>query len=104
MKLEPKCDKYVFVEDYRYKDITVPAGFKTDGISYKLRFVALFINRFDPRYIEAAVVHDYLTDLGRWEIANQYFEELLPNTKLKLAMVKAVQLYATVKGYCSHSK
>jgi len=37
--------------------------------------------------------------LGRWEIANQYFEELLPNTKLKSAMVKAVQLYAIVKGY-----
>ena len=91
--LEPFKDKYRLTKELVYKDITVPVGYFTDGISYKLRMFALFINRFDPRYIKAAIVHDYLTDLNDWEKANQYFEELLPNDWRKPLMVSGVKIY-----------
>jgi pentatricopeptide repeat protein len=97
--LKPAGNKYELVDDYMYKDTVVPAGYKTDGISYKLRLVALFINRFDPRYIEAAIVHDWLTDHGDWEKANKYFEEMLVDDWRKKLMVTGVKAYARLKGY-----
>ena len=98
MLLKPAEYRYELVEDYMYKDTVIPAGYRTDGISYKLRVVALFINRFDPRYIKAAIVHDWLTDQGDWEKANRYFEELLPDNdwRVKL-MVAGVTMYAKFK-------
>ena len=95
--LKPKGNKYQLANDYVYKDICVPNGYLTDGISYKFRLLGIFINRFDPRYIEAVVVHDYLTDLGFWDKANEYFEELLPRTKTAHIMVMAVKLYERLK-------
>lgn len=97
--LSPSGSKYTLVQDYHYKDVLIPANFTTDGISYKLRFLGLFINRFDPRYIEAAVVHDYLTDLGEWEKGNKYFEELLPHGIKAKFMVMGVKIYKEIKGY-----
>jgi hypothetical protein len=98
MLLIPKGSKYALAEEYTYKDVTIPIGYLTDGVSYKFRLVGVFINRFDPLYIEAAVVHDYLTDQGDWDKANKYFEELLPKTKTTWCMVAAVNSYRKVIG------
>lgn len=97
--LTPDGDKYKLEAPFRYKDVEVPKGYSTDGVSYKLRAVGVFINKFDPLYIEAAIVHDYLTDLGDWEKANRYFEEMLPNDWRGKAMVAGVKMYARYKGY-----
>lgn len=93
--LKPCKDKkkYEVVGGYVYKDVHVPSGYETDGVSYKFRLIGLFIDKFDPRFMEAVVVHDYLTDLGEWEKGNKYFEELLPEQSKKSLMVRAVNLY-----------
>ena len=93
MKLEPKGTKYVLAEEYTYKDLVIPVGTPTDGISYKFRVVALFINKYDPRYIEAVMVHDYLCELEQYKKADKYFEELLPNDALSKVMVSSVKTY-----------
>ncbi len=98
LQLSPSTNGYRLSEDYNYKDVTVPQGYITDGISYKFRLIGIFINRFDYRYIEAVVVHDYLTDLDEWDKANRYFRELLPNTLVAQMMVDAVDLYKWIKG------
>lgn len=97
--LLPSGSRYKLKEDFIYGDIKVPAGFETDGISYKFRLIGIFISKFDPMYIEAVVVHDYLTDLGRWEEANTYFEEMLPQTTTAQVMIDAVGFYKLLKGY-----
>ena len=97
--LKPSRRRYKLVEDYKYKDIVIPKGYTTDGISYKFRLIGIFINRFDPKYIEAVIVHDYLTDMNQWDKANTYFKDMLPNTITGLVMYKAVELYKKVKGY-----
>lgn len=99
LTLKPSGNKYELLKDYKHKDIVVPKGYKTDGVSYKFRLIGIFINRFDPRYIEAVVVHDYLTDLDDWEKANKYFEELIPNTFIGHLMVDAVKLYKRLKRH-----
>lgn len=99
MILEPKGNKFALYGTYTYKDVVVPHGFKTDGISYKFRLLGIFLNKFDPRFIEAVVIHDYLTDLNQWEKANRYFEELLPSLWQKPFMVFGVKIYKKIKGY-----
>lgn len=97
--LSPQGKHYILTNDYSYKNVIIPRGYATDGVSYKFRLLGIFINRFDPRYIEAVIVHDYLTDLGEWEKANRYFEEMLPNTRTAWWMVKGVKVYRKIKGY-----
>lgn len=96
--IEPSGKKYKLTKDLTYNDVIVPVGYETDGISYKFRLVGIFINKFDPRYIEAVIVHDYLTDLGYWERANRYFEEMLPNTLTARSMVIGVKMYRKLIG------
>ena len=91
--LEPSKKRYRLIRPITYKDVTVPIGYETDGISYKFRFFGIFLNKFDPLYIKAVIVHDYLTDLGQWDKANRYFEELLPNTTTAKAMLIGVKIY-----------
>lgn len=91
--LEPSGKRYRLIRPVTYKDVTVPIGYETDGISYKFRFFGIFLNKFDPLYIKAVIVHDYLTDLGQWVKANRYFEELLPNTTTAKAMLIGVKIY-----------
>ena len=97
--IEPIGKFYQTTEDMTFRDVTVPKGFITDGISYKFRLVGVFINRFDPRYIKAVIVHDYLTDRGDWKKANKYFEELLPDTKIARVMIMAVKMYGRLKRH-----
>jgi hypothetical protein len=98
--LKPNGDRYELTEQIVHRNCVVPAGYKTDGVSYKLRVFALFVNKFDPRYIKAAVVHDYMVDRGEWELGNKYFEQLLPiNDWRATAMIWAVDKYAKWKGY-----
>lgn len=91
--IRPECGRYVLTDAYRYKDVTVPIGFHTDGLSYKFWLIGIVVDKYDPRYIEAAVVHDYLVVEGDWDKANKYFEELLPDTLVCKAMVKGVKMY-----------
>ena len=58
----------------------------------------MFINKFDPRYITAAIVHDYLVEQDEWGLANKYFEELLPNDFRSKCMVLAVKIYRIFIG------
>jgi hypothetical protein len=97
--LKPNGKKYELLYDLSYKKCVVPKGTTTDGITYKLRIAGLFFNKFDPRYIEAVIVHDYLTEQGDWDKANRYFEELLPNDFRSRLMVLGVKLYRKVRGY-----
>lgn len=99
--IKPEGKYYVTTEYMTYKDVTVPKGFKTDGISYKFRLVGVFINKFDPLYIEAVIFHDYLTRDGHedWHKANKVFEELLPNTKISSLMIWSVDKYRILKQF-----
>ena len=47
------------VEAYTYKNITIPAGFTTDGASIPDWLQNIF-DPFEPDYLTAAVIHDYL--------------------------------------------
>ena len=51
--------------------VTVPAGYSTDGASIPRLMWSLVGSPFDPRFVAAAVVHDWYCDQSR--ITGQYF-------------------------------
>jgi hypothetical protein len=66
----------VLLEDFTYKDCTVKKGFLTNGSNVPRIFWNI-IPPFKPLYSAAYVVHDYLCKLEQYELADQYFAELL---------------------------
>jgi hypothetical protein len=68
--------KYILLEAYTYKDVTVPVGFVTNGADIPRIFWSFYPpNRSD--YLPAVVVHDYLCSLGEYEKADRYFKDIL---------------------------
>lgn len=94
----PSGRTYELYQDFEYKDIVVPKGFKSDGMSYKLRIFGLVMNRFEPKYSSAFIVHDYLTERGDWDKAQKYFNELLPDDNKKKLIMFLTESYRKLKG------
>lgn len=71
-----KGNRYKTCIDIKYKDVTVPKGYRTDGADVPRFFWSLFPpNKSD--YMPAVIVHDYLCAHSMYEKADNYFEEIL---------------------------
>ena len=97
LKITPKHKKYELLEEFEYKGVKVPKGFTTDGATMKLKILHIFMNKFDPRIIEACVIHDYLCEKEQYTLADKYFEELLPKIWQTKYMVMAVKFWHKIK-------
>ena len=78
--------------------ITVPAGFISDGASIPKYLWSLVGSPFDPMFIVAALVHDYLYDIGfNRKTADLIFKMLLIHCKVKKSrarvMYRAVRMF-----------
>jgi hypothetical protein len=79
IKVSPTLDnKYLVLEDIEIDNTIhkVPEGYKTDGLTLP-RFFWWFIPPFKPKYLECAIIHDYLCDMGVYSLANEVFEDCL---------------------------
>ena len=95
--VKPVGDKFELVVSYTYRDVTVPQHYQTNGMDYKLRILGLILHKYDPRCLEAVVIHDYLCDMEDYDKADKYFGELLPDIWQKKFMIKAVKRYHKIK-------
>ena len=91
-----KEHKFKVMKEIKYKDITIPFGYKTDGASVPRPFYILFPpNRTD--YLPCAIIHDWLCDKEEYKKADKYFKECLCELKVdkfsRVAMYSAVRLY-----------
>ena len=97
MKITPFRGNVRVVETFTYKDVTIEAGYLSNGATLYYLFyslallglvstwflwllvLALFIVRtpFYPSSLRGAVVHDYLCELGEYEKADRYYIEIL---------------------------
>ena len=99
--LQPlKEHKFKVVKPFRFKDIVIPFGFKTDGASVPRLFWSLFPpNRTD--YLPCAIIHDYLCDKGEYKKADKCFKECLKELEVdkfsRTIMYLAVRLYHKIK-------
>lgn len=95
--LQPlKSHRFKVVKPFRFRDITIPEGFVTDGASVPRIFWSLFPpNRTD--YLPCAIVHDFLCDLGDYKKADQYFHDCLEH--LRVSKFARVTMYLAVRIY-----
>ena len=85
--LQPlKNHRYRVVNNYTYKEITVPTGYITNGANIPRIFWS-FIPPNKSDIMEAVVIHDYLCDQGMYELADRYFKELLLESEVSTVTV-----------------
>lgn len=95
-----KGNRYKVLKDVTYKDVTVPAGYRTNGADIPRIFWSIFPpNKSD--YLPAVIVHDYLCDKDDYIRADKYFEEILRSLGVKpvskFLLVFSVKLYHRAK-------
>lgn len=69
-------DKFELVEDYRYGNVIVPKGYKTNGANVPRLFWSIFPPN-SPEYLSAAIAHDYLCDKGFYKLADETLREMM---------------------------
>lgn len=78
---DAKGNVYTLLEPLSYGDLTVPAGFKSDGASVPRIFWRIVFPPGDSRALRAAIIHDYIyrTHPAGWtkEAADELFYDLL---------------------------
>ena len=77
------------------KNVTVPKGFPFNGANVP-RLLWIFVSPFKPVNLVPVVFHDYLCSIKDYDLADEYFDELLDlvdEEVFKDVMVKAVDLY-----------
>lgn len=80
-------DRFELVEDYRYKDITVPKGYQTNGADIPRLFWSIFPPN-SPEYLSAVVVHDYLCDEAKSKADYKYADKMLYEMMIALEVSK----------------
>jgi len=95
--LQPlKSHKFKVIKSFKFKDVEVPFGFKTDGASVPRFFWCLFPpNRTD--YLPCAIIHDYLCDKGEYKKADKCFKECLE--ELGVDKISGSLMYLAVRIY-----
>ena len=97
IKLQPlKSHKFKVIEPFRYKNIEIKKGFRTDGASVPRLFWSIFPpNRTD--YLPCAIIHDYLCNKEEYKKADKYFKECLE--ELKVDKFSRTIMYYVVRIY-----
>lgn len=89
--------RYILLKNFVTEYVVVPKGYKTNGADVPSVF-SMFFDRYDPEFIEAVVVHDYLWTLGDYSYANKAFCNMLNNSIKSKVMCLGVKLYAWYKN------
>jgi len=92
-----KDNRVQLVKEVKYKDITIPKGYKSDGAS--IPYIAKIFNiaRFRMDYLPCAIIHDYLCDLEQYDKADKYLLQL--GKELSIKKIKLYTVYFSVRLY-----
>ncbi len=89
-------DRYMLTKTFVYKDITIPVGFITNGANIPRIFWSLIPpNKSD--IMPAVAIHDYLTDLKDYRLADDMFEECLKD--LEVNKIVRIVIISSVRSY-----
>lgn len=94
-KLEPIHDEYRLAEDWTTncfhlltEDMTVPKGFVTDGASIPRLLWTICGSPMQSPRIYAALIHDWLYELGGTDDDRKFADKLYRDYNIKLGMGK----------------
>jgi len=95
-----KGHKYKVLKDIKYRDVTVRAGYRTNGADIP-RLLWGYIPPYWSDAMPAVIVHDYMCDVAitksDYRKADRYFDEILKKLNVdkrkRKQMAKAVAFY-----------
>ena len=67
-------NKLVLVEPYQVKNIKIPSGYESDGLSLKFRFI---VSRYSPKFMPFFFIYEYLCSKKKYALANEIGEKVL---------------------------
>ena len=82
VKVHPVSDGWITLEPIIYRDIYIPQGFFFNGGDIP-RILWTLIPPNDPMIQPAVVVHDFLCNKKQYIKADNYYEEIAIQTKVK---------------------
>ncbi len=88
-------NNFKILQEYKYEDITVPKGYITNGADVPRAFWNI-IPPFQPKFLPAIVVHDYLCDAYDMGFADDVFGEMLlkiEDSFVTRSMINIVKFY-----------
>lgn len=99
--LQPSLDNtFIVAKPFRVNSsLTIPKGYKTNGANIP-RVFWFIIPPFKPKYLPAVVVHDFLCDKERYQMADKLFKNILLSIEDSFktrTMVFAVRLYHKIR-------
>jgi hypothetical protein len=92
--------KFRLYRDYEIAGYKIPAGFVTDGLTLKSRFLRVLVDKYQPKFAPFFVLHDYLCDLKRDKEADIIGEKVLFEIEHSLRtrlMISFIKLYHKIK-------
>ena len=99
-KVQPTINnRYVLLEHYQVENVRVPKGYETNGADVPKLFW-WFVPPFKPKFLPAIIVHDYLCDREKYQLADALFESTLfaiEKSFVTKTMVKSVKIYHKIK-------
>lgn len=99
-KVQPTINnKYVLLENYQVENVIVPKGYETNGADVPRAFW-WFVPPFKPKFLPAIIIHDYLCDREKYQLADAIFEKTLftiEKSFITKTMVKSVKMYHKIK-------
>lgn len=87
------------VEDYRYGDLLVPAGFEWDGATIPRAFWTLVGGPYHPQIMAASLLHDWLYWTRAWK--REDADKLLRHVMKEAGApeIRADLVYGAVRGF-----
>ena len=72
-----KENTLVLTEDYLIQGIVIPSGFESDGLTLKIRFLSVVVDKYAPKFSPFFFLHDYLCREERYKKADSLGEVVL---------------------------
>ena len=96
-----KNNKIKLKKEVKYKDITIPTNFTSDGATIPWIAKIFNITRYRMDYLPCAIIHDWLCDLEEYKKADEYFcecfKELYVNKRDAKIMYLAVRFWHKIR-------
>ena len=68
---------FVLNKPYQVKNIHIPLGYESDGLSLKVKIFRLIVSKYAPKFMPFFFIHDYLCDKEEYVFANNLGQEIL---------------------------
>jgi len=93
-------DKRVLVKPYRVKNVVIPSGTRSDGLTLKAKIFRVIVSKYSPKFEPFFFIHDYLCDKEKYELADELGEFVLFDIEYSWRtrlMMKVIRLYHRLK-------